>query len=141
MRYINLLIILFLPLFTYSQSEKWLIQGNIQTIGYIGASVQKDFHESNFTFGPRVELLSDANNIGGLLNIYLVSIWYKVSTDIEIGVSPFWMRGPLPRSGIYSTPSSIHGRWRKDDKSIELWLTTSKQQPINIRFAHDLNFQ
>lgn len=139
MRYIKLLFILLIPLMTFSQSERWIIQGNIQTNGYIGASVQKDFQESNFTFGPRVELVSDINQVGGLLNIYLVSVWYKVNPNIEVGISPFWMRGPLPRQGLYSTPSSLHGRFKKNDVSVELWVTTSNQ-PINIRLAHDLSF-
>jgi hypothetical protein len=140
-KYIFTLIFLIISIFSYSQNdEKWIIQTHYKTEGQVGFSVQKDFYYKNFTFGPRIEFSDKLLDTSSYINIHILSLFYRVNDFIEVGISPFWMNGPLPRRGIYYTPSSIITRLKKDDLALELWINTKSQSPIILRFSHNLNF-
>jgi hypothetical protein len=132
------------------ESEKWQFESSINISGYnsLSISVEKEYTFGKFKFGPRVELLIPIDDItyqvSGDSNIYrqnaqirlrLMQIEWCVQDRIRLGISPFWMLGPLPRYGYYKTPSSIYAHFDLDEAktlSSEVSFSTTWNELIQI---------
>lgn len=110
----------------------------------LSISVEKEYSYGKFKFGPRIELLNpfEPQTYSGEDTTYvmysqvrlrLAQIEYVFNDKFRIGIAPFWLLGPLPRNGFYTTPSSIYTHIQiKNDLSLETTFTTTRNETVQI---------
>src|SRR6056300_1744264 len=127
-------------------SENWGVEmsTNISYYNSLSISIEKEFHYNRWVFGPRVELLnlfqSQSYNGGdstyemnAQLRIRLAQIEYRINPNIKVGISPFWMLGPIPQRGYYKTPTSIYADIQlKEGLSLETTFTSSQRELVQL---------
>jgi hypothetical protein len=65
--------------------------------------------------------------------IRLAQIEYRVNPNIKVGISPFWMLGPIPQRGYYKTPTSIYADIQlKEGLSLETTFTSSQRELVQL---------
>ncbi len=111
---------------------------------YLSISVEKEFTQGRFKFGPRVEFVNLLNieqytaekkdyEMIAQLRIRLLQLEYQLTDRLRVGVVPIWMKGPLPQYGFYQTPSSVYGHIQlKEGFSLEATLTNTNRKLIEI---------
>lgn len=127
-------------------SDNWGVElsANISNYNSLSISIEKEFHYNNWIFGPRVELVNPFDSIsykGGdttykmnaQIRVRLVQIEYRVNPTIKLGISPFWMLGPIPQRGYYKTPTSIYADFRlKEGLFFVTTFTTSQREMVQL---------
>ena len=127
-------------------SENWGVEmsTNISYYNSLSISIEKEFHYNRWVFGPRVELLNlfqsqfynggdSTYEMNAQFRIRLAQIEYRINPNIKVGISPFWMLGPIPQRGYYKTPTSIYADIRlKEGLSFETTFTTSQRELVQL---------
>lgn len=131
---------------TTVQKERFLTEMavNLSIYNSLSISIEKEFTYGKFTFGPRVELVNLFNTesykgedstftMNVQFRVRLAQIEYQLNDNVRIGISPFWLLGPLPRNGFYKTPTSIYSHIQiKEGLSLETSFTNSDQEMVQI---------
>ena len=131
---------------TIKQSENIFVEmsANMALYNSLSISVEKEFTYGKFTFGPRVELINifgDESYIAekvdfemiAQIRVRLLQLEYQVTDRIRIGVTPFWMLGPLPKRGVYKVPSSVYTHIQiKEGLSLETSLTNTNRELFQL---------
>ena len=151
------LIILMISSFTYGKTSDTSQSNIYEKINFefacnwatnhsLSISVEKEFTYNKWKFGPRVEFVNLLNSqqytaekkdyeMVAQLRVRLLQLEYQVSDRIRIGIAPIWMKGPLPSSGFYKTPSSAYFHIQlKEDFSIETSFTNVDRELIELSF-------
>ncbi len=131
---------------TIKQSENIFVEmsSNISYYNSLSISVEKEFTYGKWKFGPRVELINifgnesytaeDSNfRMIAQMRVRLLQLEYQVTDRIRIGVSPFWLLGPLPKEGFYKVPSSVYAHIRiKEGLSLETSLSNTNRELFQL---------
>ena len=123
---------------------------NVSYYNSLSFSLEKNFRVGKFTFGPRAEyvrpLKSLSYNVGDTsyimesqFRLRLVQVEFQLNNRVAVGVSPFWLLGPMPRNGYYKTPSTIYAEIKlRDGLFLETSFTTSDKELIQMSFRKRL---
>tara|TARA_Y100000389_G_scaffold65072_1_gene61112 strand:- start:508 stop:1002 length:495 start_codon:yes stop_codon:yes gene_type:complete len=129
-----------------TQSERINVElsTNLSLYNSLSVSIEKEFIHGRWRFGPRVELVNIFGNepytaekvnfkMITQMRVRLLQLEYQVTDRVRIGVTPFWMLGPLPKQGFYKVPSSVYTHIQlKEDFSLETSLTNTKRELIQF---------
>ena len=129
-----------------TQSERVNVElsTNLSLYSSLSISIEKEFTHGRWRFGPRVELVNIFGNepyttekvdfkMIAQIRVRLLQLEYQVTDKMRIGVTPFWMLGPLPKQGFYKVPSSVYTHIQlKEDFSLETSLTNTKRELIQF---------
>jgi len=144
--------LLFLMLFVFATSsicksqDFWAAEfsANVSYYNSLSFSLEKNFTVGRFTFGPRAEyvrpLKSLSYDVGDTsyimesqFRLRLVQVEFQLNDRVSIGVSPFWLLGPIPRNGYYKTPSTFYAEIKlKNGVFLETSFTTSDNEFIQM---------
>jgi len=129
-------------------AESWQAELAVNVSGYnsLSISIEKSFTYGRWVFGPRVELLNifgsetykgkdSAYQMTAQLRVRLAQIEYRLNPNVRIGIAPLWMLGPLPKNGLYKTPTSLYAHIRiKEGLSLETSFTNSDRELVQLSF-------
>lgn len=135
---------------TQSERINVEISTNLSLYNSLSVSIEKEFTHGRWRFGPRVELV----NIFGYepyiaekvnfkmiaqMRVRLLQLEYQVTDRVRIGITPFWMLGPLPKKGFYKVPSSVYSHVQlKEGFSLETSLTNSKRELFQLSLRREI---
>jgi len=135
-----------------NSDERWIgrIAANVSGYNSLSVSIEREFTQGNWTFGPKLELLNPfgwisyktengVEQMNSQVRIYLARVEWHKSDKIGFGASPFWMLGPVPRKGYYLTPSSVWISYNISDKNqMEISATNSRDLLLQLSFRKQI---